>query len=353
MSMTVRLVGFDRLASRELDAWHQIRDANPDLDSPCFHPGFAEAVHLSGRPVHVAVATDQTGEIRALLPCHRDGAILKPVGWPGADFQGPILARGKDFPATALLTGGVRGYEFDHLAQGYAAFEPWLESSHASPFLDTTGGFTAYSGRLSKGGKDTLVEIRRRVRKAERELGPLRFEADTVEPELLDRLIELKRSQYAATGARDYFAKAERRAMLHRLLHTRGTSFGGILSTLHAGPHLLAAHFGMRSGNVLHWWFPVYDPRWANLGGGWILLREMVSVSPELGFRRIDLGRGEEDYKLRAKTGHSMVSQGIVTTSGGLRMVRRVKENVIEAAKNSPLGPGLRRVVRGARHLKK
>jgi hypothetical protein len=45
----MRLVGFDALTAEDLGAWHTLRDANPLLDSPYFHPGFAAAVHASGR----------------------------------------------------------------------------------------------------------------------------------------------------------------------------------------------------------------------------------------------------------------------------------------------------------------
>ena len=43
-------VPFDRLTGEQLDAWHRLRSANPALDSPYFHPGFAAAVHASGVP---------------------------------------------------------------------------------------------------------------------------------------------------------------------------------------------------------------------------------------------------------------------------------------------------------------
>ena len=41
------------------------------LDSPYFHPGFAAAVHASGRPVSVVVLRDGSGAVSALLPGHR------------------------------------------------------------------------------------------------------------------------------------------------------------------------------------------------------------------------------------------------------------------------------------------
>jgi CelD/BcsL family acetyltransferase involved in cellulose biosynthesis len=138
---------------------------------------------------------------------------------------------------------------------------------------------------------------------------------------------------------------------LRRLLHTRGEGFGGILSTVHAGPNLIAAHFGIRSDSVLHWWFPVYEPEHAKLAPGWMLLRELVIAAPALGIERIDLGRGDDEYKRRAKTGETVVCQGIVTRSAGRLALRKLADDAVARAKSSPLAPGLRRVVRGLRNL--
>jgi CelD/BcsL family acetyltransferase involved in cellulose biosynthesis len=346
---TLRTTVLDALTGQELDAWHRLRAANPLLDNPYFHPGFAAAVHASGNPVQVIVGRDAGGEIESLLPCHRDGSLLRPVGWPGADFQGPVLAPGTSFPAWDLLGDGVRGYAFDHLLEVCDDFMPWVESSRPSPFLDVSGGLDGYLGRASDSGKSNFGQARRRTNKAEKTLGPVRFEADVVDEVALQRVIDLKRGQYAATGAKDYFAEQHRVDLLGRLLHARDTSFGGILSTLYAGPHLLAAHFGLRSGSVLHWWFPVYDPQFSALAPGWMLLRELVAASPALGITRIDLGRGEDEYKRRAKTGEAFVSQGLVTKSAARLAIRRVHGSLVNAAKSSPLGPGLRRAVRTLR----
>jgi CelD/BcsL family acetyltransferase involved in cellulose biosynthesis len=348
---TIRIVPFDALGTEELDAWHRLRAANPALDSPYFHPGFAAAVHASGRPVQVAVGRDDRGAVCALLPAHRERALLRPAGWPAADFQGPVLAPGSAFAPLKLLTDGVRAVAFDHLLEPSPDFAPWVESSRTSPFLDTTGGLDGYLGRASRSGKDNIGQARRRTTKAERDLGSVRFAADLVDEDALRRVVELKRSQYAATGAQDYFAEPDRVDLLTRLLHTRNTEFGGILSTLHAGPHLLAAHFGIRSGSVLHWWFPVFNPEFAALSPGWILLRELVAASPALGITRIDLGRGDDEYKRRAKTGEVMVSQGIVTRSTTRRALRRAWNSLGATVKSSALGPELRRVVRKLRAL--
>ncbi|MBN1171690.1 MAG: GNAT family N-acetyltransferase [Micromonosporaceae bacterium] len=346
----VDLVSLDRLTGEDLETWHRLRSANPFLDSPYFHPGFAQALHARVHPVLVAVGRGNAGQVLALLPCHRTRATLRPAGWPAADFQGPVLAPGSAFPLPLLLTGGIRRFTFDHLVEVCDGVLPWVESKRISPFLDVTGGLDGYLGRVVRSGREHLKQARRDAVKAQRQYGSLRFTPTSHDATALDHLIALKRAQYARTGARDYFAGAGRVSLLHDLLHTRDPAFGGLLSTLHAGEHLIAAHFGLRSGPVLHWWFPVYDPAFARLSPGWMLLREMVLAAPALGLNRIDLGRGEDDYKRRAKTGETVVCQGVVTRCQASRVLRTASRSLAAALASSPAGPVLRRTIRTIRN---
>ncbi|MGY4648094.1 CelD/BcsL family acetyltransferase involved in cellulose biosynthesis [Mycobacterium sp. URHB0021] len=344
-----RIVPFDALSDEELGSWRALRAANPGLDSPYFHPGFAAAVHASGPPVSVVVMRDAAGKVSALLPGHREGRRLRPVGWPGADFQGPVLEPGTELHPTEFLVDGIREFDFDHLLPPGPEFDPWVIARQPSPYLDTTGGLDGYLSRASRSGKDKMKEARRCLAKAERTHGLMRFAADVVDDAVLDQVIALKRAQYAATGSRDYFGKPERTQLIHRLLHTRDIAFGGVLSTVHVGDRLMGAHFGIRSDHVLHWWFPVYDREFAPLSPGWILLREFISATPTLGINRIDLGRGDDDYKRRAKTGEVSVSQGSVNRSRARHKLRKARHATINAAKASPAGPGLRQMARRLR----
>jgi CelD/BcsL family acetyltransferase involved in cellulose biosynthesis len=346
-----KVTRLDVLGGKDLDAWHSFHATNPLLDSPYFHPQFAQAVHASGREVRVVTLTARDGGTRALLAFHQDGTRIRPVGWPGADFQGALLAAGDGLRPLELLPADASSFEFDHLVETSDGFKPWITGRSASPFMDVSGGLDSYLGRASRSGKDNMGQARRRAAKAERELGPVTFVQDSSDERLLDRVIELKRSQYAATGARDYFADSSRRELLLSLLRTRDSSFGGLLSTLHAGEHLIAAHFGLKAGKVLHWWFPVYDPSFANLAPGWILLREIVAAAPLLGIDRIDLGRGDDEYKRRAKTGETTVCQGLVTRSTIRLALKRAKISSIAAAKSSPLGPRLQAAARQWRRV--
>jgi CelD/BcsL family acetyltransferase involved in cellulose biosynthesis len=194
-----------------------------------------------------------------------------------------------------------------------------------------------------------MSQARRRMARAERELGPVCFTAQSTDVDALAWLVARKREQYAATGARDHFAPEHRRTLLSILHDTHEAGCEGVLSTLHFGDTLVAGHFGIRSEQALHWWFPVYDPAFAAFSPGWILLRELARVAPELGFTRIDLGRGDDEYKRRARTGEVEVAAGLVTRSAAHRFAHKAGRAAVDAAKMSPLAPPLRRAVRAQR----
>jgi CelD/BcsL family acetyltransferase involved in cellulose biosynthesis len=332
--MNFQLVQFSAMSPGALDEWDGLRGST--WDSPYFDPRYVAAVD-SGRPVHVLHGPG------FIWPLHVTGSSARPAGSPGADFQGPILAPGVRFSPKAVLTAaGVKSMTFDHLLDEYQDLAAWVEERRPSPFMDVTGGLDGYLSRAAKSGKDKMSEARRLTNKAGRDLGTVTFVASSAEASDLDRVIELKREQYSSTGARDHFAEPAQRELLHRLLRD-GL---GVLSTVYAGPHLLAAHFGMRSGNVLHWWFPVYDKKFGPLSPGWILLREVVMAAPDLGITRIDLGRGEDDYKRRAMTGSSTVCIGAITPGGLRTTMRKASRAAIGAAKASPIAPQLRAIIR-------
>ena len=333
------VVGFDELTAQQIEVWCRLRKASPELDSPYFHPYFSRAVHEVFRNVRVVVGDE------GFFPVQVSGGVARPVGWPGADFQGPI---GSGISPTGALSAlGARSLEFDHLVD-VPEFAPWVSGRRISPYVETDGGLEGYLKRASKSGRDNMAQARRRTAKASRELGAVRFEADLPEPEVLDQIISLKQGQYRATGARDYFAVPGRRELLHRLLLERSPEFSGVLSAVFVGDRLFAGHFGIRSGGVLHWWFPVYDPAFGSYAPGWVLLRELVSAAPETGVVRIDLGRGEDEYKRRAMTGAVDVCQGMVA-SRARRGMRRAGLAVRAAVKESPVGPQAKAVLRKLR----
>jgi CelD/BcsL family acetyltransferase involved in cellulose biosynthesis len=345
------VVEMNELGGAHIERWLELRASNPALDSPYFHPAFTAAVAATRPGVRVVVGETADGSVASFLPVQFDKRTCRPAGWPATDFQGPICAPGVDFDITAALRGNrIASYEFDHMLDGLPGFEPWIFGRQPSSYMDVSGGMDGYMSRARGSGKHKIREAGRLGRKAEREYGPLRTVAESTDSSLLDALISLKRRQYQATGARDYFADPRHSELLRRLLATSTDfEFGGLLSAVYAGEHLVAAHFGLRAGPVLHWWFPVYDPQFSRLDPGWMQVRAVLEAAPELGLERIDLGRGAVEWKRRAGTGYQVVCQGAVVRSRLRHRITSASRRFVRSAKDSPVAPTLRSVVRYAR----
>jgi CelD/BcsL family acetyltransferase involved in cellulose biosynthesis len=285
------------------------------------------------------------------FPLQVSGRTAKPAG-PGADYQGPISAPGVRIDPLGMVRGtGLRALRFDHLLDR-PEFTPWVEEHQIAPFIDANGGLDGYLTRVSKSGKDKMSRLRGKTKRAHSELGDVRLVWDTDEPDLLDRLIDVKRAQYESTGGYDFFATPRNRDFVHHLLKTRSDGFAGVLSALYAGDTLLAAHFGIRDGEVLHWWFPVFNREHSDLAPGWMMLRELIAAGPENGMARIDLGRGEEDYKRRAMTGAHSVCEGDVTLDALRKRLWQARRTVAGRMKSTPIGPQLRAARNRARRVR-
>ena len=218
--MAWNLVDFGKLGAAELNSWRQVREADPSLDSPFFHPAFAAAVHAVFGNVQVAT---NDHEDQLWFPVQVSKRVARPVGWPASDFQGPVAAPGvRVDPLELVRATGLRALPFDNIPEQRTEFAPWVEERHPSPFVDTTGGLDAYLSRVSKAGRDKMSQVRRRTNKAGRELGEVRLVWDAQDPDLLDRLIEIKRAQYAKTGVRDFFALPGQQELVHRAPEDQG-----------------------------------------------------------------------------------------------------------------------------------
>ena len=334
--MTWGLIDFAALSAADLDGWRRVRESNRSLDSPFFHPAFAGAVHSVFGNVMVAVDRDR----QVWFPLQVRRRVARPVLTPGADFQGPIAPVGvRVDPLELVRETGLGALRFKFLYEGGEGFDPWIEERKPSPLIDTTGGLEGYLARVGKQGRH---KVKRVANKAARELDDVHLVWNSNDADLLDELIDIKRAQYESTGAYDFFARAQNRELVHRLAETRVNGFEGVLSAVYANETLLAAHFGLRDGDVLHWWFPVFSRDCSQVSPGWILLRELIAAAPVHGVSRIDLGVGDEDYKLRSMTDSVVVCDGEVTATALRKQLRLVRRSAVGQVKSSSLWPGLR-----------
>jgi CelD/BcsL family acetyltransferase involved in cellulose biosynthesis len=142
-------------------------------------------------------------------------------------------------------------------------------------------------------------------------LGEIRFEFDCAEPGAeLNRCIETKRQQYSRTDVRDPLDSVAARSLLTNLVNTESSRCRGIVSTLYAGEHWLATHMGMINEDVMHYWFPVYNPELVDYSPGRILIVKMIEHAQHLGTRSFDFGAGESQMKRKFSNTHRMVLKG-------------------------------------------
>lgn len=328
--------------------WLELQRSNPALASPYFHPKFSRIIAKVRGDVELAVIGDHNG-IAALFPFQRmPGDIGVPVGGHLSDFHGLVCASGFACDARALMKQcGLIAWDFDHLIASQDFLAPFHQETAPSPQIDLTRGFDAYY-RETRSPKDDRAKIRR----IERDLGPMRFVSHSTDTSALARLLMWKSQQYVRTGAPDIFADAKTRSIIAEIHESQDKHFSGMLSLLYAGDRLIAGHFGMRSDAIWHYWFPAYDAEVAAYSPGLVLLLKIAEHASTIGISTIDLGAGISDYKKRFMNASIQVASGSIELLS-MRYVKRATRRHVRsmAAKMHIEGPALA-LVQAIRNLK-
>jgi CelD/BcsL family acetyltransferase involved in cellulose biosynthesis len=333
------------LKPAELDAdliarWKQFCDADALYHNPFYRPQFTQAVALSRPDARVAVL-EKGGDIVGFLPFHLTRAGTgKPIGGHINDYHGPILAPGFAPTGQALLkASGIAAYDYNHLPTALTTLAAGAHTFAISPQMDLSEGFDAYVARRDSRWTKAQREVRRRHRKTESEIGPIRFTFQETSDAIYERHVAMKNAQYARMGLRMALGEGWVGQVLERLRHMQEPDFAGVMSTLHAGDRLIAAHFGIRSANVLHWWFPSYDLAAYKLGPGINLVNQCAMAASDHGVTTIDFGKGDEDFKLHFADRQVPLCEGSICHSGSLAATLRQGTNALASlAERLPLG---------------
>ena len=336
--MKIAVVPAAQLSPVQGEAWSQIQRGCEELASPYFRPEFTQAVASVRSDVEVAVL-EEGGKIVGFFPYQRGrGGVARPVGGRMSDFQGVVSQRDASLDATRLLRGcGLRAWYFDHLLVSQESWRPYHWLVEESPYVDLSGGFSAYLARQGRPAKNPFSHIAVKAGKLQRQVGPLRFDTNVRDRKVLEKLIEWKTQQYLRTGATNVFAFPWTRALLERIFACRGEAFAGELSALYAGDRLAAIHFGMRSYGVLHMWFPSYDADLAKYSPGLIHDLELIKAAAAAGIHRVDYGKGltgQKEYLMSAAT---QVAVGSIDSRRLAGPLRRQWRRVYQWARQSPL----------------
>lgn len=286
------------LSSADIGAWHEIVAGDPALAGPYFSPAFTAAIARVRRDLEVALWR-QGRDIVAVLPFHRRPlSIGYPVGGPLSDYQALIARPGFEIGADRVLAD-CRLDAFDYrywLADRLPAGARYRESGFA-PCLNLAHGFDAYVEGRRQAGVQELHKTFKKRRKLEREVGPVRFIAESLDPRLDAALVRWKGEQYRRTGHFQAFAIDWIAAVIGAIRQRSDEEFRGTMSALYAGDELVAVHLGMRTRTVWHYWLPAHDPAFAAYSPGMILALATAEHAASIGVRRIDLGKGDSRFK--------------------------------------------------------
>jgi CelD/BcsL family acetyltransferase involved in cellulose biosynthesis len=337
--MRYRLIAADELDEGLVRRWGAIQSTSRLYSSPFFRPEFTQAVGAVRSDLRICVLED-ANRVVGFVPFHRSRlGIARPVGLGLSDHHGVIVETTADWNVRDLMdASGIVRWEFDHLLAGQAQRLSRVTSIEPSPTIDTTGSFDNYVDAKRK----SLETVLRRQRKLERELGSCRLEISSLDDALLDKVIRWKGEQCHRTGAVNFFALNWTVELIRRIHSSRSSEFSGVLSVLWSGDELLSLHFGMRSREVLHYWFPVYNHSFRDYSPGLILLLSLVRNACENDTRHIDLGKDLTQYKTKFMTGAVMVAEGCETRPALVNTLFSVLQGLESLGRNSMLRPLLR-----------
>jgi len=334
MSVTYRLIGAHGLDATLVNAWRSIQAKNEVFASPYFCPEFTQAVGRVRNDVRVVVIED-AGRPVGFFPHQRSPLGMgKPVGGPLSDYHGVIAESGSEWELDALMrAANLSVWTFDHLVGDVPKFQSHVTARATSPQIDLSAGYQQHAQGRREVESDYIREtegLARKERKLAREFGELRFTFHESESGPMERLLAWKREQYLRSRTTDAFGVPWTRDLLRMIANMQTPEFAGVFSVLRVGDRIVAVHMGMRSRDVLHYWFPAYDQEFAKFSTGLILLQRMAEALAGIGVRTIDLGKGDSRYKQHLMTGAVELRVGAVELPSFLASARQL-QRVAEA----------------------
>lgn len=341
------------LAAHELcgdldQQWQLLRKTNPYFASPYFDSNFIRAVAKVRQDVRI-IMVEESGVPVCFLPIQENSRGRSvPAGGRLNDYHG-ILGKPQHSVThfkKILKAADLKSYSF------HAMVPPADEKIERFAFrhirthhLDLSNGWPSYRKWVRK-HSSTVKRQGQKTRNLERDFGPIRFQFDCDDGEILERLIELKRAKYQRSRTFDILSVDWTANLLRELHNVRQPNFRGILQGMWAGDELVCVHFGMMTNDILHYWFPIYDYQFSRYSPGTEMMMRVAEDAADAGIKTLDLGYGDDAWKFKFCNGNQSVINGQINFNSLEFKLAQKRYQLRTKLKDIPLKPLAKTVLR-------
>lgn len=311
-----------------------MRRLNNEFRSPYFHPQFTLDAAQARNNVEVAVLSEQ-GRVVGFFPFQRSGQSGRPVAGMLNDAHGVLIEPNASWTWPHLLKScGLSDWNFHYLIGSQCREQRWNRRITPAVVLNVAGGFEEYSKRVIS--PRVIKQTTGRARKLEQRFGKLKTEWASTSTDAMSLLRQWKSQQYVRSGITDVFSFPWTTSLIDRIWAHSSTEFQGVLSVVTAGDRIVSLHFGIRSADILHMWFPAYDPELGKYSPGMIHILELARCAAVHGINQIDMGRVNH-YKSRVATDYVDTAEGAVDLHLLKKLAKDSYRQTFEWLRHSPL----------------
>jgi len=314
------------LTASEQDAWRMFVLADPALGSPYFALEFAQCCEEARSDTRVLIAS-RRGQPVAFLPLQTGRlGFARPLAGPLGDVHGVIAEPGFHIdPKDLLRRADIPVFQYHGALASQAGFRSGARDVEGSWVMGLSQGYASWESSRQQLAPKAMRNLRARRRRLEELEGGFSFVIADCGDTALHTLLRWKSEQYRRTGVFDAFSVSWIRNLLEAVLRRQSDLFTGICSTLYINGEIAAVHVGMATEKLSHYWFPAYNPDYAQFSPGLLLLLESARHAPALGCEGIELGPG--DYGFKKDLGTYQV--GLVAGSLGTQSIQNVSQRVL------------------------